>query len=255
MTSILSIALLLGIATGMIFANNYSPTDTIENCCDLGYDQHNASAFVYRKKSGVYQFKNFCDKHNYVVSGYCDTVTDRGGWLVILRRKDGSVDFNRLWSDYEYGFGDLTGEFWYGLYSLHCLTNHGHWELRMDYKFPNGTNAFIKYKNFKVGPQSGDYQLSISEFSGNYYNLIELNNNMNFTTRDRDNDRYSRGNCAKWNYAGSNSGGWWYNSCSRLHPTHHYRSTYMIFLVDQQHYNLPFLELKIRNLHCHHKCH
>ena len=43
----------------------------------------------------------------------------------------------------EEGFGNLpdddkdmytTGEFWIGLRSLHCLTSHGQWEIRIDYK-------------------------------------------------------------------------------------------------------------------------
>ena len=55
-------------------------------------------------------------------SVYCDTQTSDGGWIVVQRRKDGSVDFNRPWNDYEKGFGDLNGEFWYGLKSMHCLT-------------------------------------------------------------------------------------------------------------------------------------
>ena len=33
---------------------------------------------------------------------------------VILRRKDGSVDFRREWQDYKNGFGSLDGEFWAG---------------------------------------------------------------------------------------------------------------------------------------------
>lgn len=36
---------------------------------------------------------------------------------VFQQRKDGSVDFNRMWSDYEYGFGDPNTEYWIGLLS------------------------------------------------------------------------------------------------------------------------------------------
>ena len=33
-----------------------------------------------------------------------------------MRRMDGSEDFvNKLWADYEAGFGQLTGEFWIGM--------------------------------------------------------------------------------------------------------------------------------------------
>ena len=46
-----------------------------------------------------------------------------GGWTVIQRRKDGNIEFEeRDWVKYEDGFGNLNGEFWIGLRSMHCLT-------------------------------------------------------------------------------------------------------------------------------------
>ena len=49
---------------------------------------------------------------------YCDMITDGGGWIVIQRnKKDSQLNFNKNWTDYEEGFGDLNKEFWYGLSS------------------------------------------------------------------------------------------------------------------------------------------
>ena len=62
----------------------------------------------------------------------CDMETDGGGWLVIQKRINGSVDFYRNWTDYVYGFGDLEGEFWYGLENIHCLTTREDVELRIE---------------------------------------------------------------------------------------------------------------------------
>ncbi|XP_016384125.1 fibrinogen C domain-containing protein 1-B-like, partial [Sinocyclocheilus rhinocerous] len=43
---------------------------------------------------------------------FCDMITDGGGWTVIQRREDGSVNFFRDWEAYREGFGKITGEHW-----------------------------------------------------------------------------------------------------------------------------------------------
>ncbi|XP_063415999.1 fibrinogen-like protein 1 [Mytilus trossulus] len=45
---------------------------------------------------------------------YCDMKTDGGRWTVLIRRMDGSQDFNKKWIEYENGFGNLNREFWLG---------------------------------------------------------------------------------------------------------------------------------------------
>jgi len=99
--------------------------------------------------SGVYLLNNFCGYDDIKAVGYCNN-SNGGGWLVVQRRQDGSVNFNRTWLEYENGFGNLTGEFWYGLKALHCLTGQGGWEMRMDIKLANGAKIFLQYEKFKV---------------------------------------------------------------------------------------------------------
>ena len=136
------------------------------SCCEVKSNQFKFSTVTTSLKSGVYNITSFCGDCQAVAEGYCDAVTDGGGWLVVQRRQDGSVDFNRGWVEYEEGFGSLTGEFWYGLRPLHCLTNQGQWQLRIDLTFTNGTKSYLSYKSFSVGPANIQYQLNISGFSG-----------------------------------------------------------------------------------------
>ena len=114
----------------------------------------------------------------------------------------------------------------------------------------NGTKGYLSYHHFRVGPASDDYQISISGFNGNTTDPITGShslNNMKFTTRDRDNDKWSL-NCAVHD-AGGNAGGWWYNVCSHIFPNNQYNHYYSVYLNGQWH-SLPFIEIKIRPLNC-----
>ena len=196
---------------------------------------------------------DFCQQGT-TVQGYCDTLTDGGGWLVIQRRKDDSENFHRFWWEYEMGFGSLTGGFWFGLNALHCLTSQGQWELRVDLKLTNGTIIYLPYNKFAVGPATEQYPLTISGFTGyttdpfNSHraptNDVTALNTMKFTTRDQDNDRRSV-NCA----IPGNRGGWWYNSCTYIHANSPYNYKYAVRLNGQWH-SSPFIEIKIRPKNC-----
>ena len=39
------------------------------------------------------------------------------------RRVSGDVDFARGWDEYEQGFGDFGGDFWFGLDKIHSVCN------------------------------------------------------------------------------------------------------------------------------------
>ena len=81
-----------------------------------------------------------------------DMETEGGGWMVIQRRvPDGTVNFTRNWNDYENGFGDLEGEFWYGLRNIHYLTTRDDVELHIDMvREDDGTEFSWTYQTFRV---------------------------------------------------------------------------------------------------------
>ena len=92
--------------------------------------------------------------------------------MVIQRNiNDKEADtFNKKWSDYEQGFGDLNGDkLWYGLKPLSCLTENGRWELRIDFQFNNNTRSHLHYKQFKVGSTSAEYPLTIGRIYWSNY--------------------------------------------------------------------------------------
>ena len=180
---------------------------TIDNCCDLTGFPHS------KAPSGVYQMKTCripCEASPFTMvttTGYCDMTTDHGGWIVIQRNKVNSlVDFNKNWTDYKKGFGDLNTEFWYGLEEIHCLTQRGQWEMRVDYQFNNKTWSYLHYNQFSVGSASEEYPLTVGGFTGVGIDWFNAHNGMKFSTPDNDNEKWGN-NCAA-----VHKSGWWYHS-------------------------------------------
>uniref|UniRef100_A0A1X7UTH0 Fibrinogen C-terminal domain-containing protein n=1 Tax=Amphimedon queenslandica TaxID=400682 RepID=A0A1X7UTH0_AMPQE len=146
--------------------------------------------------------------------------TDGGGWTVFQRRQDGSVDFYKYWTDYENGFGDLTGEFWLGLSKIHRLTKEGSNTLRVDLGDFEGNTAYANYSTFSVSDGSTEYILTVGGYSGTAGDdLVWYLNGRRFTTRDNDNDAWSD-NCAQYH-----TGAWWYNVCFNSNLNGHYFNT------------------------------
>ena len=241
--------LILLLATGILVVSAECQKDNapIESCCSLGF---NTSAFS-KKRPGVYTMMNFCGTKCNDAEVYCDTCNGGGGWLVVQRRQDGSVDFNRGWGEYEDGFGSLTGEFWYGLRTLHCLTSQGSWEMRMDIILANGTKIFLQYEQFKVASATEKYNLTVGGFQGTTTDPMAHHNGAYFTTKDNDNDRWGENNCALHNAVHPN-GGWWYTRCWEFNPNNSPKQDqYGIYLNGQwDHKQPPFIEIKIRPHNC-----
>ena len=72
---------------------------------------------------------------------FCDQKAAGGGWTVLQKRLDGSVNFYLCWADYKGGFGNFKGEFWLGLDKINHLTNSGRYKLRVDVEDIEGNTA------------------------------------------------------------------------------------------------------------------
>ena len=170
-------------------------------------------------------------------------ITDNGGWTVIQRhRKNSQMSFNKMWREYEKGFGDLSGDFWAGLELIHTLTQRGQWEMRVEYEKEDGTMSYLHYNQFRVGSASEEYPLTAEGFTGegnDWFAAVSssyITNKMKFSTPDNDNDN-NVGNCASIYMSG-----WWHNSCYAININRQPPS------VDGK--SVVFSEMKIRAKDC-----
>uniref|UniRef100_A0A3Q3FWJ6 Angiopoietin-like 2a n=1 Tax=Labrus bergylta TaxID=56723 RepID=A0A3Q3FWJ6_9LABR len=174
--------------------------------------------------SGMFLLKP--DNSNKLMQVWCDQRHDPGGWTVIQRRQDGSVNFFRNWETYKQGFGNIDGEYWLGLENIHWLTNQGTYKLLVTLEDWTGRRTFAEYASFRLEPESDFYKLRVGRYHGNAGDSLTWHNGKQFTTLDRDHDVYT-GNCAHYQ-----KGGWWYNACAHSNLNGvwyrggHYKSRY-----------------------------
>uniref|UniRef100_A0A671QUN9 Angiopoietin-related protein 2-like n=1 Tax=Sinocyclocheilus anshuiensis TaxID=1608454 RepID=A0A671QUN9_9TELE len=174
--------------------------------------------------SGMYLVKP--ENTNKLMQAWCDQRHDPGGWTVIQRRMDGSVNFFRNWETYKQGFGNIDGEYWLGLENIYWLTNQGNYKLLVTLEDWSGRKTFAEYASFRLETEADFYRLRVGRYHGNAGDSLTWHNGKQFTTLDRDHDVYT-GNCAHYQ-----KGGWWYNACAHSNLNGvwyrggHYRSRY-----------------------------
>ncbi|XP_025111912.1 uncharacterized protein LOC112574811 isoform X2 [Pomacea canaliculata] len=182
--------------------------------CNIVFDQAEEKCVVANScldwqaaggiKSGVYTIDV---RRNEPLAVWCDMDTADGGWTVIQRRRDFTVDFNRNWTEYVNGFGNLTGDFWLGLDAIDKMLTYGliGTRMRVDLVAEFGKRRFAQYDYFYVsGPEYG-YKLAVGYYSGNAGDGLKASYDGTFQTYDRKKDE-----CVTLDV-----GAWWYpRGCS-----------------------------------------
>lgn len=172
--------------------------------------------------SGIYLLRP--QGTNRLLQAWCEQSHAQGGWTVIQKRQDGSVNFFRTWEQYkvtaympekkptkhtsctsilqkireikhvgqsQLGFGNLDGEYWLGLEHLYWMTKQAQYKLRVMLEDWHGRQVFAEYDSFSLEPESDWYRLRLGQYSGNAGDSLSWHNNKAFTTLDRDKDSYT----------------------------------------------------------------
>ncbi|XP_040846323.1 angiopoietin-related protein 4 isoform X1 [Ochotona curzoniae] len=134
-----------------------------------------------------------------------------GGWTMIQRRQDGSVDFNQPWEAYKAGFGDPQGEFWLGLEKVHCILGDRGSHLAVQLQDWEGNSESLEF-SIRLGGEDTAYSLRLTAPVAGELGVatagIPENSSLPFSTWDQDHDLRGDLNCAK-----TLSGGWWFGTC------------------------------------------
>lgn len=160
-----------------------------------------------QRASGVYTIQ---PENSEPFNVLCE-MTSEGGWTVIQKRYDGSQNFNQLWESYKKGFGNLNGEFWLGLESIHTISKQGQYVLQVEVSdWAEQQQQEARYR-LQLDGEEKEFALHLEQesSSGNQEAIMTTGESgLPFSTADRDNDLAADVNCADLL-----SGGWWFSSC------------------------------------------
>nr|XP_020471878.1 angiopoietin-related protein 4 [Monopterus albus] len=176
-----------------------SPFEMASDCHELFLSGETTSGVYTIQPRNTKPFNVFCE------------ITADGGWTVIQRRQDGSVDFDQLWQAYEKGFGSLNGEFWLGLEKIHSIVKDGGYILNIKFSDWEDDTTSVRLP-FQLGGEETKYSIQVQE-AGTFSTLEsslgpDATSGLSFSTSDQDNDQKNDTNCAK-----HLSGGWWFSNC------------------------------------------
>ncbi|CAI5773331.1 Angiopoietin like 5 [Podarcis lilfordi] len=179
---------------------------------------------VTKTPSGLYIIHP--EGSSYPFEVLCEMDFRGGGWTVIQKRTEGLVEFQRTWSDYLNGFGDLEGEFWLGLRNIFHIANQktASFMLYVGLEAEDDTYAYASYDSFWLEDEACSFKIHLGRYSGNAgdafrgYRKQDNQNTLPFSTYDMDNDGCNPAcslqeqpvkSCSNF----SEKTGWWFSQC------------------------------------------
>ena len=139
---------------------------------------------------------------------YCDMTEGGGGWTMFQRRLNGLIDFNRTWSEYRDGFGDLHDKHWLGNKYIHAMTRRFRQELRVDVGDWEDDQRYERYSEFYVTSEEDMFRLYLRGTTGSAGDALNYANGDKFSTFDMENDADRNEHCAQ-----KYGSGFWFYGC------------------------------------------
>ena len=165
------------------------------------------------------------------------------GW-----RFDGSVHFDRVWTECEHGFGDMAGEYWLGMIKMHRLAASAPQELRINLEDFQGDQPLCTLQYLHCGYNATkQYCLTVSGYSGTVDDDMRYSSGARFSMKDRKNDTSRKLQCAV-----VRGGPWWRLHCTQANLNGKYYTTpvkggNVIFWISWHHAtSLKKVDMKIR---------
>ncbi|NWR29078.1 ANGL5 protein, partial [Tachuris rubrigastra] len=200
---------------------------------------------------------------NYPFEVFCDMDFRGGGWTVVQKRTDGMIPFQRTWSEYLDGFGDLTGEFWLGLRKIFDIVNQKvtSFNLYVDLESENDKHAYASYDGFWIEDEACSFKIHLGHYSGNAgdafkgYRKEDNQNLMPFSTFDADNDgcrpvctikEQPVKSCSNF----SDGTGWWFSKCglANLNGVHRYTGRFLATGIHWDTWKMKNKPVKIKSV-------
>uniref|UniRef100_A0A914XGN4 Fibrinogen C-terminal domain-containing protein n=1 Tax=Plectus sambesii TaxID=2011161 RepID=A0A914XGN4_9BILA len=179
--------------------------DLPENCADIVMKNPDAQSGVETlyNKSCYNPRRPPCN-----FAAFCDQDTSEGGWTVLLRRANGTTNFDRTFDEYAAGFGPMENDdFYMGNTLANLMTSSVPHELLVYGMFVHTNKSFmIFYSNFTVASQEEGFAMHFNKIKlivGTTANDMLQSNNLNFSAKDAG----PVTGCAR-----TRKGGWWWTS-------------------------------------------